>query len=73
MSLYVARIVTLDGVARFLKRGRLVSYSDQATQHPHPSNAQRAVDSYLSKHPRNIGDVIDPKREPTEQEISLVG
>ncbi len=67
--MYVARIVTLDGIARFLRRGRLMSYSDQATQHPHPSSAQRAVDAYLAKYPRNIGDVIDPKAEPTEREL----
>lgn len=62
MSLYIARIVTLDGVARFLCRGRLMSYTDQATRHAHPSAAQRAVDSYLAKHSRNIGDVISTRQ-----------
>lgn len=62
MSLYIARIVTLDGVARFLCRGRLMSYADQATKHPHPSNAQRAVDAFLAKHPRNIGDVLSTRQ-----------
>jgi hypothetical protein len=60
---YVARVVWPDGVARFLFRGRLMDDSSNATQHPHPSNAQRAVDRYKAKNPRCIADVIDPNAD----------
>lgn len=56
---YVAYVVEPDCIQRFLYRGRLVDDFQNATQHPHPSNAQRAADSYRAKHPRSIVGYMD--------------
>ena len=63
---YVAYAVWPDGNQRFLFRGRMVHYSKDATQHPHPSNAQRAADAYKAKHPRSITGYCDPNAEGGE-------
>lgn len=60
---YVAYAVWPDGIQRFLWRGRLVDDARKATQHPHPSSAQRAADAYRAKHPRCIVGFIDPNAE----------
>lgn len=64
MSRYVTRIVLLDGVERFLVRGRLTDNADAATHYPHPSNACRAAEAFKRAHPgRLYTDVID-SRDP---------
>lgn len=59
MSLYLARVVQRDGVARYLSRGRLVDLSSNATHYGAPSAARVAIDRFLAKRPGLIADVID--------------
>jgi hypothetical protein len=56
---YVARVVIPTGTAWFLWRGKHMANPREATQHQHPSAAQRAANRYRAKHPRCIADWMD--------------